>query len=279
MSNEHALICLGCGAETPEDVACVHCVAEEVAEDAEQARLGAAPSSGHETPTLRCGGCGGHIEPGAVRCRFCKATVSTKRCGGCLGWNLASAKHCGWCGSGLEGREPGPETLPCPRCRTERMRSVRYADLSAEECGACGGLFLSPAILDRLVSQRDHSTRMHLALPRRPYSRETKVEYLSCPVCAKSLNRKQFSPTAGVVIDTCKDHGVWFDGGELQTVLDFVTRGGLEQAREKRLAELAEAERSLHNKRAEVAAGTQRGALMSTGNRNVTSWLIKTWIG
>lgn len=46
------------------------------------------------------------------------------------------------------------------------------------------------------------------------------------------MNRVNFGRVSGIVIDLCKGHGVWFDPGELQSILGFVGNGGLERMRE-----------------------------------------------
>ncbi len=33
------------------------------------------------------------------------------------------------------------------------------------------------------------------------------------------------------MVDVCRDHGVWFEAGELKLVLEFVESGGLSEAR------------------------------------------------
>ncbi len=63
------------------------------------------------------------------------------------------------------------------------------------------------------------------------------------------MNRKQFATGSGIVIDVCRDHGTFFDGGELAAIVDYVVGGGLErsakkdalQARQDRLRERANA--------------------------------------
>ena len=57
--------------------------------------------------------------------------------------------------------------------------------------------------------------------------------YVKCPVCSNVMNRKQFAPGAKTVVDVCKEHGTFFDEGELARVLDFVLQGGLTRAAEK----------------------------------------------
>jgi Zn-finger nucleic acid-binding protein len=130
----------------------------------------------------------------------------------------------------------------CPRCKAE-LKARSYGDLGVEECDACGGLFLAPQTMDRLVAARDMPTNLRLHLPKRALKGEAVVRYLFCPVCGKSMNRQAFGRISGVVVDVCKSHGVWFDAGELAAVIEFVERGGLERERERQLAELDERER------------------------------------
>jgi Zn-finger nucleic acid-binding protein len=42
------------------------------------------------------------------------------------------------------------------------------------------------------------------------------------------MARMNFGRRSGVVVDVCGPHGTWFDGGELDAVLQFVRDGGLE---------------------------------------------------
>lgn len=137
-------------------------------------------------------------------------------------------------------------TYGCPRCHSP-LQAREYGDLSVEECDKCGGLFLAPTTMDRLVAARDMPTSLRLALPKREMKRETAVRYIACPTCGKSMNRQAFGRISGVIVDVCKSHGVWFDAGELAEVIRFVEQGGLERERERELAELFEQERHLHS--------------------------------
>jgi Zn-finger nucleic acid-binding protein len=99
--------------------------------------------------------------------------------------------------------------------------------------------------MDRIVASHDRSPGLRLALPRRPYQHETAVRYIQCPTCKRTMNRRAFGRVSGVIVDVCRDHGVWFDAGELSEVLAFLERGGLELARERERQEAAELARSV----------------------------------
>jgi len=55
------------------------------------------------------------------------------------------------------------------------------------------------------------------------------------------MNRRNFARRSRVILDTCKDHGWWFDLRELEQVLAWIRDGG--EARERRRSEREEQER------------------------------------
>jgi Zn-finger nucleic acid-binding protein len=145
------------------------------------------------------------------------------------------------------------EQLQCPRC-SGLLQARRYADLEVDECDNCGGLLMSPLMMDKIVVSHEKSTGLRLALPRRSYQHETVVRYIQCPTCKRSMNRRAFGRISGVVVDVCRQHGVWFDAGELGEVLTFIERGGLEVARERERQEATEQARSVRAENLRLAA-------------------------
>ncbi|MBK7397910.1 MAG: zf-TFIIB domain-containing protein [Myxococcales bacterium] len=114
----------------------------------------------------------------------------------------------------------------CPRCEGALTGTDR-GGVGLDECGGCGGVFLGQTAVESVLS--DDGVRANLAaeLAPRPRYVEQGVRYLKCPRCARAMNRKVFARVSGVIVDVCKDDGVFFDGGELGAVLAFVDRGGL----------------------------------------------------
>ena len=51
------------------------------------------------------------------------------------------------------------------------------------------------------------------------------------------MHRRNYGRKSGVILDTCRQHGVWFDQGELDSVLEWIRHGGLERA-ERHLRQL-----------------------------------------
>lgn len=121
----------------------------------------------------------------------------------------------------------------CPRC-TAKLGGEELAGVKFDRCIRCEGVFLTLERMTDLIEQRPLLDELRALLPRQaPSSAAAGPMYVKCPVCATLMNRKQYATGAKVVIDACRQHGVWFDGGELPLVLDFVAAGGLEEARRR----------------------------------------------
>jgi Zn-finger nucleic acid-binding protein len=108
-----------------------------------------------------------------------------------------------------------------------------------ERCDECLGLFFDPneleTVLEATVANVFTINRSQLesinALKRSDYG----VSYLKCPVCSTIMNRVNFGVKSGVIIDRCREHGVWLDGGELRHLFEWMKAGGklLQQEREE----------------------------------------------
>jgi Zn-finger nucleic acid-binding protein len=152
--------------------------------------------------------------------------------------NVPEAAHCSGCGWQL-GLEPMGEadTLKCPDCKTP-LAAFAGGPGILRDCGSCGGQFVEHALLRDLIERREvyglvapRHTATAAAAPRA-------VRYVPCPVCKQMMNRQNFGRSSGVIVDTCRAHGIWFDRGELPRVLVFVESGGLARARRRELEEL-----------------------------------------
>jgi Zn-finger nucleic acid-binding protein len=96
-------------------------------------------------------------------------------------------------------------------------------------CADCEGAFISHETFE-LIQERALKTA---PVASRSASRagvntlDAEVKYLRCPECRTFMNRLNFANKSGVLIDNCREHGVWTDPGELDGILDFIARGGL----------------------------------------------------
>lgn len=225
-------------------------------------------------PALRCPGCGAPATEDAAACDYCGSALATVTCPSCFTSMFAGSRFCAHCG--VEAmRELLEESTPlkCPRCR-DTMEALRFGTTKAQECGACGGLWLDPESLQRLSNAKEERAGMISVLAARiPTSSVATdaVRYIPCPRCEKLMNRMNFAQSSGVVLDVCKSHGVWLDRGELQRVLGFVEAGGLSVARERQREKLVEEQRRL--------AALQSGRGSPSGGLDLHGYTMRGWSG
>ena len=192
----------------------------------------------------KCENCGGAVEPGHEACPYCGAALSpldlarSTLCPRCFTRLEDDARHCKSCGVAIEPQAltPLPEGKGCSRCRGElRVRSL--AETSVIECGECGGMWVRTEVFATICkrAQNRPDVGLHGApdLPIKASEPERKVVYIPCLVCGELMLRKVFrykGRPSHVVVDYCKDHGVWFDKQELERIVDFVrSRANVEQ--------------------------------------------------
>lgn len=199
------------------------------------------------------------------------------RCTSCSAPLPAYDPVCAYCGCrnsvDLQGVHEYTVSVPesdrtCPRCavklRTLNIRSE--GTFLIEQCPECFGLFFDPgeleAILESSVSnvfQIDYHRLDAIVRAQGPRA----VRYGKCPVCGKFMNRVNFGSRSGVVVDRCKGHGVWLDGGELRQLLDWKKAGG-ELLHEKVLAERKREEEEKEREQAALAEMYSHGGTGSS---------------
>ncbi len=134
--------------------------------------------------------------------------------------------------------------MPCPRCHGRLVafgppaKTGRYVTGGTCECHSCGGVFLDHRQLDEYVE----SAKSGIVPDEEPAGgdhAEVEAMYLACPVCGVRMNRVNFGHRSGVLIDVCREHGTWFDRGELHDALSFAASPAYEEAKLRRQIEEA----------------------------------------
>jgi Zn-finger nucleic acid-binding protein len=118
---------------------------------------------------------------------------------------------------------------------------------------------------------------MRLASPKRaPPPASGPVRYIPCVSCGQLMNRQVFARISGVVVDVCKDHGVWFDAGEIAAVVAFIEAGGLSTALERaaraREAEKREVEKQYQSARSGALAEQMKNHARMFGSTGPVGW-------
>jgi Zn-finger nucleic acid-binding protein len=142
-------------------------------------------------------------------------------------------------------------SLACPACgKGMRLGNRQMGDATVMECGRCAGLWLAADVFTKLIEKTSHDAvgSDWRVQPRRRAKLQDAIGrcgsfYRKCPSCSKLMNRCNYGRRSGVIVDACKNHGIWFDANELPQVLDWVRSGGLAKAQREAADELARDER------------------------------------
>jgi len=113
------------------------------------------------------------------------------------------------------------------------------------ECGVCAGLWLGADVFRTLEDRARKIAPENpdpIALRAEVTSRAKTPQgpgpaYRPCPACRKRMNRINFERVSGILLDRCRDHGIWFDAAELDAVMRWIKLGGEHASEERRQEE------------------------------------------
>jgi Zn-finger nucleic acid-binding protein len=245
----------------------------------------------HDAAVIHCSACGAPRQAGAAACGFCGGDFTLHDrdldtiCPRCMARLSRGSRYCHHCATPITaGDDAGtPTELSCPACaapaggagepapRLASRRAAPGAPLTLFECGRCAGMWIEREVF-RLLAQDARRGEVPAPSPLIPVEAEPssgsprleEVVYRPCPECGKLMHRQNYGRKSGVILDVCRDHGLWFDAHELDRVLRWLERGGAERA-----------ERLAHE---EVR---QRRRVPATGGGRLEtpdwSWEAETW--
>ena len=206
---------------------------------------------------FHCPSCGGPCGNARSRvCEFCEGPLlpmgtpdprHAVRCTACSALVSAGASFCPQCGDPLAQQQSAMAEQECPGCQAEGNRSTmvtwrllptpqRLEGHAVHGCRRCGGVWVDRETFDVMVQSavdQGVGDGRSVGVHRRELSMHGKVTYRACPGCGHTMNRRNFARISGVIVDECRNHGTFFDAGELEDVLTFVRSGGLLLARRR----------------------------------------------
>jgi len=174
------------------------------------------------------------------------------KCSNCSAPLPENSTTCSYCGAAndidLKGVHQYTTSKPnenrtCPHCDIP-LNTINLnidGNFYIERCSECMGMFFDPgeleAVLDKSVDNVyvinfDKLNPLNDAT----YRAYRDIKYIHCPICKQMMTRKNFSKFSGVIIDWCRNHGIWLDAGELKRLLEWRKAGGQLLA-EKRMQE------------------------------------------
>jgi Zn-finger nucleic acid-binding protein len=141
--------------------------------------------------------------------------------------------HCGTKASRIEVADDA-DRGDCPRCK-RTLESLNIDATPVRECTRCGGFWTNVETFESICADKEKQSAVLTFISTHPAENTTPppINYVPCPDCNQLMNRSNFARSSGVIIDLCKQHGVWFDADELPKIIAFIDKGGLTRAREK----------------------------------------------
>jgi Zn-finger nucleic acid-binding protein len=230
--------------------------------------------------TLVCPGCGAGVSRAAAACPYCGAQVVLPKpvgadapaplktfCTRCGLLYPAGAPRCPRCPPASVDPAKGGR---CPRCAGD-LEPVAVGRVTVDRCRACRGHWFDGEAIEHAIDlttrgvTRDEALAMRRTLPVWKQPLEP-VRYLACVRCGERMTRRPVVPQAGMIVDVCREHGVWFDAGEFEHFASFARAGGLEVMRHDGIAK-AEAKARLAGSETPPSAwvGTDPGVAGSAG--------------
>lgn len=171
---------------------------------------------------------GAHVEPQLAELKF--------PCSHCHQPVSAEMRICAFCGA-----ENAPPTLRseglCPKCRIA-LDYVEYRDTPINPCPQCSGIWLENANFEWLTSEREVYADPSIPHQYRREPLPAQAPYVPCPCCDDFMVRINFKRMSGIMVDFCRQHGVWLDAGELEQIRCFIANGGIEKATLNELREV-----------------------------------------
>jgi Zn-finger nucleic acid-binding protein len=240
-----------------------------------------------DAAVVHCSACGAPRAAAEAACRYCASSFTIHDrdldtvCPGCMARVSSAARFCHDCGTPILADQAAVSAtaLRCPACRGDgALGSRRMAGepVAVGECGRCGGLWVDRGAFEVLVARARHRQLGSLILHGggavgagagaggavaggvgdggggAAGTVGSGVQYRPCAQCGKLMNRQNYGRQSGVILDSCREHGIWFDLDELPRVLTWIQDGG-EQRAVRRGSEEAAAE-ARQRRAAQVAA-------------------------
>lgn len=162
----------------------------------------------------------------------------------------------------------------CPRCKI-RLSGLQIGEIGLRECERCDGVWADAGTFENICADRENNAavlgwaqeKQHIT------GEKVSIQYVPCPNCKQLMNRNNFARSSGVIIDICKEHGVWFDVEELPRIVEFIHAGGLNRARQREKAHLEEERRNLREEQYKLSRQ------QSNYGADPTPWNDNTGIG
>ncbi|HPI92494.1 MAG TPA: zf-TFIIB domain-containing protein [Deltaproteobacteria bacterium] len=113
--------------------------------------------------------------------------------------------------------------MQCPGC-SGHLVTLEISGVEVDYCFTCQGIWLDNGEMERLVGLEGGDDRVIGSL--RPTSVGEKTK--RCPACRRVMEKVATGSGNVVILDRCRNHGMWSDAGELKKILELSCHEGHE---------------------------------------------------
>lgn len=114
------------------------------------------------------------------------------------------------------------QPAPCPKCKEVHLAELYERDVPFLGCTECYGLFVRSEDLHEYVVRATENKvigEAFTSLLDRFMHGKLSSSARKCPICDEPLLRGGFGESPFVIIDACKQDGIWLDKKELKKIL------------------------------------------------------------
>lgn len=104
--------------------------------------------------------------------------------------------------------------MKCPQCR-KHLVTLEFEQIEVDYCTACKGIWLDSGELEYLLSREGEPDPYLAQLVPSPAREKRK----RCPVCTVLMDKVSTGHAERILLDQCPLHGIWFDRGELRSLI------------------------------------------------------------
>lgn len=106
----------------------------------------------------------------------------------------------------------------CPVCN-EPLVVLELEQIEVDYCTSCSGVWLDAGELELLLETDEERNRLISLFKADEAAKE---KSFNCPICGKHMLKFHIGEQEKVLVDKCKkNHGIWFDKGELKKVVEL----------------------------------------------------------
>lgn len=110
--------------------------------------------------------------------------------------------------------------MDCPVCQ-KAMITAELHQVEVDYCPQCRGIWLDAGELEILLGNPQKAGQLVASFQPAATANQTPRK---CPICGKRMEVVDAGGSGAVLLDRCRrQHGLWFDRGELPALLEFAS--------------------------------------------------------